>query len=69
MNTDLTKIYNKHKGMWIALDDKLSHVISFSNSAKKTYNEAVKKGSKLPILFKVPKENIPYFGKCLYDRA
>ena len=42
MNTDLTKIYNKHKGMWIALDEKLSNVISFSNSAKKTYNEAVK---------------------------
>lgn len=62
MNTDLTKIYNKYKGLWIALDEKLSDVISSSKNAKKTYHDAIKKGSKSPIMFKVPKENIPYFG-------
>ncbi len=59
---DLTKVYKKYKGQWVALDDNLLKVITSSYSAKKTYQEAIKKGYKEPTLFKVPAKNIPYFG-------
>lgn len=62
MNTNLTKIFNKYKGLWVALDEPLKKVISSSKSAEKAYREALKKGYKKPTLFKVPQENLPYFG-------
>jgi len=62
MEVDLTKIYNKNKGLWIALDSNLKKVISSGRNAKKVHDNAVKRGLKTPIMFKVPKENLPYFG-------
>lgn len=61
-NTNLTKIFNKYKGFWVALDDSLRKVISYNKNAQKAYTEALEKGYKKPTLFKVPQENIPYFG-------
>lgn len=65
MKTDLTKIYEKYKGLWVALDQKLHKVISSDKSADKAYKKAVKEGYKKPTLFKVPQENRPYFGTSL----
>jgi len=62
---DFTKIYKKYSGMWIVLDEGLKKVISFSTSAKKAYDEAIKKGYKKPTLFKVPKKNLPYIGTSI----
>ncbi len=61
MNTNLTKIFNKYKGLWVVLDEKLNKVISYNKNAEKAYKEAVEKGYKKPTLFKVPQENLPYF--------
>lgn len=61
-NTNLTKIFNKYKGLWVALDESLHKVISSNKSADKVYKKAVEKGCKKPTLFKVPQENLPYFG-------
>lgn len=61
-NTNLTKIFIKYKGFWVALDDSLEKVISYNKNAQKAYTQALEKGYKKPTLFKVPQENIPYFG-------
>jgi len=37
-------------------------VISAHKSAKKAYEEAIKKGYKDPILFKVPQHDFPHIG-------
>jgi Family of unknown function (DUF5678) len=59
--TDLSKVFEPFKGMWVALTDEDS-VISASKSAKKAHEEAIKKGYKEPTLFKVPKRDLPHIG-------
>lgn len=59
---NLTHIYEKYKGLWVALDTKLQKVISSDKNAKTVYRKAVEKGYKNPTLFKVPKQNLPYIG-------
>lgn len=62
-NVDLTTIYARYKGLWVTLDNRLKRVISSDENAKKAYDKAVQKGYKKPTLFKVPKQNLPYFGR------
>ncbi len=62
MSVDLTNIYRKYKGQWVALDQKLVKVLSSNKNAKVAYEQAVKRGYKVPTLFKVPSKNIPYVG-------
>lgn len=62
MNTvDLSKVLEKFKGLWVTLTDS-DVVISAYRSAKKAYEEALKKGHKDPILFKVPRHDLPHIG-------
>lgn len=61
MNTDLTHVYKKYKGLWVALDSKLKNVLASGTDAKKTYEKAKRKES-IPTLFKVPENNLPYVG-------
>ncbi len=58
---DLSKILEPFKGMWVALTD-TDKVISANTSAKKAHEEAVKKGDKEPVLFKVPQRDLPHVG-------
>mgnify|MGYP001569164696 CR=1 FL=1 len=62
MKIDLTKIYKKYKGLWVVLDENLKKVVSSDKNAEKAYKKASEQGYKKPTLFKVPKENLPYFG-------
>lgn len=62
MVINLTNIYKKYKGLWVALDDNLKKVISSGKSIENVHREATKKGYKKPVLFKVPKRNLPYIG-------
>lgn len=66
---DLTKISKKYKGSWIALDSRLTTVVSNDKNAKKAFDKAIEKGYKKPTLFKVPKEIIPYFGFIIYGKV
>lgn len=59
---NLTPIYRKYKGLWVALDNNLKKVISAERDAKKAHENAIKKGYKTPVLFKVPQNNLPYIG-------
>jgi hypothetical protein len=60
-SVDLSKILEPFKGMWVALTD-ADRVISANKSAQKAHEEAVKKGYKEPILFKVPLHDVPHIG-------
>ena len=59
--TDLSPVLEQFKGLWVTLTDSDS-VISAHKSAKKAYEEAIKKGYKDPILFKVPQHDFPHIG-------
>lgn len=61
MQIDLTNIYKKYKGLWVALTDSWTF-ISSDKDIKRAHAKAIKAGHKNPIMFKVPKENIAYFG-------
>jgi len=52
----------KYRGKWVALDEDEKTVVASDEKAKNAYNSAVKKGVKLPILFKVPSVLAPYIG-------
>ena len=58
---DLTSVFEHYKGLWVAFTDSYT-VISANKSARKVFDEAKQKGYKEPILFKVPEENVPFFG-------
>lgn len=62
MAKDFSKIYKKYKGLWVALSKDEKRVIASGKDAKLVFEEAKKKGSKTPLLFKVPEELIAYVG-------
>ena len=60
---DLTNIYKKYKGMWIALKEMdAKAVIAKGTTVQEVMTKARKKGFVEPILFKVPIKSIPYIG-------
>ena len=58
--TDLSKNF---KGLWVALKEDEKTVVSSGKNAKKVYDEALKKGVEVPILYKVPSETGLYVGQ------
>ena len=58
---DLTPVYEQYKGLWVALINE-TQVISAHKSVRKVVEEAKKKGYDKPLLFKVPKNNLPFVG-------
>ncbi len=62
MVIDWTQLYKKYRGLWIALKADEKTVISSGKTAKDVWLRAKEKGYPKPILFKVPQENLPYFG-------
>ncbi|MDP3741093.1 MAG: DUF5678 domain-containing protein [bacterium] len=62
MAIDLTKIYQKYKGLWVALKDDKVTVVAAGKTVKEVLDEASAKGFIDPILFKVPTRIIPQIG-------
>ena len=58
---DLSKVYKKYKGLWVALIND-TEVVSADKSVRKVVAEAKKKGYEQPLLFKVPKNDLPFIG-------
>jgi hypothetical protein len=58
---DLSNVYNKYKGLWVALIND-TEVISANKSVRRVVEEAKKKGYDQPLLFKVPKNDLPFVG-------
>ena len=64
MAIDWTKIWQKYKGLWIALREDEKTVISSGETAREVWEKAQKKGYKNPILFRVPEKLITYVGRA-----
>ena len=52
----------KYGGKWVAMKPYTSSVVASGERAKEVYEEAQKKGYKIPTLFKVPVKLTPYIG-------
>jgi len=62
MNLDIKRLIKNYGGKWVAFNDSSSRVIVSGKRAEKVFDEAKKKGSKIPKLYKVPTEYLPYIG-------
>ena len=62
MAIDWTKIYQKYKGLWVALKDDEKTVVGSGKTLKEALGKAQKKGYEKPIFFRVPIKIIPYVG-------
>lgn len=63
MVIDLTKIYKKYKGLWVALKDDEKTVIASGKTLKEVMEKSKKKGFEKPVLFRMPAKIMPYIGK------
>jgi hypothetical protein len=54
MPIDWTNLFNKHKGMWVAIADDETTVIAAAATAKEALATSVECGLANPILFRVP---------------
>lgn len=62
MAIDLTKIYRKYKGLWVALKEDKVTVVASGQTVSEALSEAKTKGFNDPILFKVSTRIIPQIG-------
>lgn len=62
MAIDWTNIFQKYKGLWVALKDDEKTVITSGKTVKEVMNKSKKRGYMKPILFRVPTRIIPYIG-------
>ena len=63
MAKDWTKIYKKYKGLWVALTEDESTVVSSAKTAKEAWLKAQESGVRKPVLTRVPLEIVSYVGK------
>ena len=62
MAINWTDIFNKYKGLWVALKDDEKTVVAFGETAEDALKGAQKKGFKNPILSHMPDKLITYVG-------
>ena len=55
-------IFEKYPGKWVAFKEDHKTVVAVSKNAKEAYDNAKDSGIKVPFLFKVPKESLPFVG-------
>lgn len=57
---DFTKVYQKYKGLWVALSSNENKVVGAGKTPKSAIEEAKKAGVTKPYLFKVPMKIFSY---------
>lgn len=62
MAIDWTKIYEKYKGLWVALKDDQVTVVGSGKTLRDALEQAKGKGYQKPIMHRVPTKIIPYIG-------
>ena len=62
MPINWSKIYAKHKGLWVALKDDYTTVIASGKTAEAVLKLAEKKGFDSPFLTRVPEKLAPFAG-------
>ena len=59
---DWKLLLDHYKGKWVALKSDDKSVIAFGKNGKLVYEQAIKKGEKVPTLLKVPTASVPFVG-------
>lgn len=67
MAIDWTKIYEKYKGLWVALKDDEQTVVGSGKTAKEAWESAQRKGYKKPILTRMPDRLVTYVGFIVHE--
>ena len=62
MAIDWTKIYKKYKGLWVALADDETTVLSSGKTLKEALDKAKKNGYTNPIFTRMPESLVSYVG-------
>ncbi|MFA4880667.1 MAG: DUF5678 domain-containing protein [Candidatus Doudnabacteria bacterium] len=62
MAIDWTKIYQKYKGLWVALQKDEKTVIASGRTAKEAWERAKRRGFEKPILTRMPNRLVTYVG-------
>jgi hypothetical protein len=62
MAIDWTQIYEKYKGLWVALKDDEKTVVGSGKTAREAYDEAKLNGFEQPILTLMPENLMPFIG-------
>jgi D-serine dehydratase len=62
MTKDWTKIYQKYKGMWVALAEDEVTVVGFGKKISEAIEKAKNNGNNDPIMMRVPDESLVYVG-------
>ena len=57
---DMTKVYKKYAGMWVALDENRTKAIAAGKTVKEVLQASRKQGVRNPIITKIPTENFGY---------
>lgn len=60
MAINWTHIYKKYKGSWVGLAEDEVTVVASGKTVKEVMEKSRKKGSHMPLLFKVPTKIIPF---------
>lgn len=55
-NTNYQLLSKKYPDQWVAVESRSGKVVGASKSAKLAYEQSQKKGIKIPLMMKVPKE-------------
>ena len=59
---DWTKLFQKYKGLWVALKSDQKTVVASGSDIVKVKKDAEKKGYPDPIFYKVPTKIAPFIG-------
>ncbi|MBI2100846.1 MAG: hypothetical protein HYT47_02400 [Candidatus Vogelbacteria bacterium] len=62
MAKDWTKIYEKYKGLWVALAEDEETVLAAGKTLKQALEEARQKGHRHPIMTRMPEKLVAYVG-------
>lgn len=54
--TNLKLLSQKYPNQWVAVESKSGKVVGASKSAKVAYEQSQKRGIKVPLMMKIPKE-------------
>lgn len=62
MTKDLTPIYKKYRGKWVAMNDQFTKVVVSGKRSSTVYQKAKKMGYKIPNMFRVPSNLTAFIG-------
>lgn len=62
MTKDLTPVYKKYKGKWVAMGDRFVKVVASGKSSSFVYQKAKKMGYKVPNILRVPSNLTAFIG-------